>query len=216
MMRTRLNNDLFGRNIRSTSRVENKEVNATTINIFDDERATTRSIDNYIREFNFDVHLDNLQGNEIATEATFIKGDTNTSILNAHVFKSNIPVNLSNVTVTVNVKETRGKTTIPADVIDVNGVVQINLPTSTVDEVGTNSFELVFQSGEKVIISPTYTYKVLGSLGEGSIGTNTEKTTLQTLIEQVQGSKNTVDNIVNELEVTQTDIDDIISMIGGL
>lgn len=218
MMRNRLKSDLFGRNLRSTSKTENEEVNITTINIFDDEktRPTTKSIDSYIREFDFDVHLDNLQGSEIATSATFIKGDTNTSILNAHVFKSNIPVNLSNVTVTVNIKETRGKTTIPADVIDVNGVVQINLPTSVVDEVGMNSFELVFQSGDKVIISPTYTYKVLNSLGSGSIGTDIEKTTLQALIEQVQESKGTVDTIVDELEVTQSDIDDIISMIGGL
>lgn len=218
MMRNRLKSDLFGRNLRSTSKTENEEVNITTINIFDDEktRPTTKSIDGYIREFDFDVHLDNLQGSEIATSATFIKGDTNTSILNAHVFKSNIPVNLSNVTVTVNIKETRGKTTIPADVIDVNGVVQINLPTSVVDEVGMNSFELVFQSGDKVIISPTYTYKVLNSLGSGSIGTDIEKTTLQALIEQVQESKGTVDTIIDELEVTQSDIDDIISMIGGL
>ena len=208
MMRTHLNSDLFGRNIRRTLKVEEEKNNDTTINIFDNEeiKNTARCIDYYIREFDFEVHLDNLQGNEIPTSAVFIKGDTNTSILNAHVFKSNIPVNLSDVTVTVNVKEVRGKTTIPADVIDVN-IVQINLPTSTVDEVGTNSFELVFQSGEKVIISPTYSYKVLGSLGEGSIGTNIEKTTLQTLIEQVQVSKNTVDNL---LQGTRVEVDDII------
>lgn len=218
MMKNRLRSDLFIRNTRSTSKADSEKVNTATINIFNDEevRTITRSIDDYIREFDFDVHLDNLQGTEIATKATFIKGDTNTSVLKAHILVSNIPVNLSDVTVTVNVKEARGKTTIPADVVDVNGVVQINLPTSTVDEVGTNSFELVFQSGQKIIVSPTYTYKVLGSLGSGSIGTDTEKTTLQTLIEQVQESKNTVDTIIDELEVTQSDIDDIISMIGGL
>ena len=189
-----------------------------TVDIFEEKnsRIITRSVDDYIREFDFEVHLDNLDGIEIPTQAVFVKGETNTSILNAHVFKSNIPVNLSNVTVTVNIKETRGKTTIPTEIIDVNGVIKINLPSSTVDEVGINSFELVFQCGEKIIISPTYTYKVLNSLGSGSLGTDNEKTTLQTLIEQVQGSKDVVDDITNELEIVQSDIDEIISMIGGL
>ena len=78
-----------------------------------------------------------------------------------------------------------------------------------------------------MVVSRTYSYKVLASLGEGSLGTNTEKTVLQTLIEQVRESKetsdtiiedfrNTSETIVEELEVTQADIDDVIAMVGDL
>lgn len=214
MMSHRLKSDLLKKNTRQISSIENDNMSISTINIFEDEK--TRNIDSYIREFEFDVHLDDFKGVQIATPATFIKGDINSSILKAYIFKSNIPVSLSDVTVTVNIKEARGKTTIYADVIDDNGVIQINLPPSTVDEVGVNCFELVFQSGEKTIVSPTYTYKVLDSLGIGSIGTDTEKTILQGFIEDIRESKDIVDAITDELEVTQADIDDIISMVGGL
>ena len=126
---------------------ENSNISANTLaDIFNNENIDTT--DSYLREFDFDVHLDNFQDTEIVTPAIFIKGDKNTSVLNARILKSNLLVNLSGVTVTVNVKEARGKSTIPADVVDVNGLVQINLPSSTIDETGVNYFELVFQSGK--------------------------------------------------------------------
>ena len=206
-------NDLFAPTPKTTYKIINKQ---------------TRIIDDCIRSFDFEVNLDELSSeSEIPTGATFIKGDRNTSILNARILKNGLPVDLSGITVTANVKESRTKTTIPAEVVDVNGIVQINLPVSIVDESGVNTFELVFLSGEKVVVSRTYSYKVLASLGEGSLGTNTEKTVLQTLIEQVRESKetsdtiiedfrNTSETIVEELEVTQADIDDVIAMVGDL
>lgn len=215
MMRHRFKESLLKKDAKELMSV-NDNASISTIDIFEElpEDIIEDTYD-YVREFDFEVHLDNLEGNEIPTPAIFVKGEMNASVLNAYIFKSNIPVNLSDVIVSVNIKEARGKTTIFAEVVDINGVVKINLPSSTIDEVGINSFELVFQSGQKTIISPTYTYKVLNSLGSGSLGTSNEKTTLQTLIEQVQGSKDVVDDITNELEIVQSDIDEIISMIGG-
>ena len=268
MMNHRLKNNLFGSNTNSAFKITNER---TTL-------AATRSITSYIREFDFEVHLDNFQGTETPTPAIFIKGDKNTSVLNARIFRGGLPVNLEGITVTVNVKEARGRSTIPAKVIDNEGLVRINLPSSTVDETGVNYFELVFQSGNQVLVSPTYTYKVLNSLGEGTLGTTTEMTTLQTLINKIEGlgdivdthiqessdrldtsiqgfrseidniiqecsddidsiiqessdeidavlqdcreatqeTRDTISSIVEELEVTQSDIDDIIAMVGDL
>lgn len=191
MMSYRLKNNLFGSSSNSTLKITNE---GTTL-------ATTRSITSYIREFDFEVHLDNFQNAETPTPAVFIKGDKNTSILNARIFRGGLPVDLEGITVTVNVKEARGKSTIPAEVVDDNGLVRINLPSSTVDETGVNYFELVFQSGDKVLVSPTYTYKVLSSLGEGTLGTTTEMTTLQTLINKIEGLGDVVDTSIQEADI---------------
>ena len=101
MMKHRLRGDLLKRRTNQVSVIENDSINIATIDIFEEKntKILPKGIDGYIREFDFEVHLDNLQGIEIPTSAIFIKGDTNTSILNAYVFKSNIPVNLSNVIV---------------------------------------------------------------------------------------------------------------------
>ena len=61
-----------------------------------------------------------------------------------------------------------------------------------------------------------YKYTVLDSLGEGDIGSETELTTLQSLIQQVQNQYTELNNITTELDVTQSDIDDIMNMVGGL
>lgn len=195
MMNHRLKNNLFGSSSNSAFKITNEK---TTL-------AATRSITSYIREFDFEVHLDNFQGTETPTPAIFIKGDKNTSVLNARIFRGGLPVNLEGITVTVNIKEARGKSTIPAKVIDNEGLVRINLPSSTVDETGVNYFELVFQSGDQVLVSPTYTYKVLNSLGEGTFGSNADKTVLQSLIEEVQNSKSMVDNVIEESKDTLED-----------
>ena len=77
-------------------------------------------------------------------------------------------------------------------------------------------FELCLQKGGKILLSQTYSYTVLQSLGEGRLGTETQMTALQQLIQQVQNQHTELDNITTELEVTQSDIDDIMSMVGGI
>ena len=58
--------------------------------------------------------------------------------------------------------------------------------------------------------------QMVESLGSGDIGGEIQLTMLQSLIQQVQQSKDTVDTITEELEITQDDINDILGMVGGL
>ena len=182
-------------------------------------RIRTRESEELVRKFVFNAELgSSISSNAIHTGAVFIKGDKNTSILNVNISKDSRAVNLTGYTVTANVKEGSKKiVTVACAILDESaGLIQINLPNTLVDEQGTNTFEIVLQKDSKVIVSQQYRYEVLNSLGEGTAGEETELSALQTLIQQVQESKNTVDTITTELEITQSDIDEIMSMIGGL
>lgn len=182
-------------------------------------RIRTRESEELGRKFVFNAELgSSISSNAIDTGAVFIKGDKNTSILNVNISKDSRAVNLTGYTVTANVKEGSKKTvTVACAILDESaGLIQIKLPNTLVDEQGTNTFEIVLQKDSKVIVSQQYRYKVLNSLGEGTAGEETELSALQTLIQQVQESKTTVDTITTELEITQSDIDEIMSMIGGL
>ena len=182
-------------------------------------RIRTRESEELVRKFVFNAELgSSISSNAIHTGAVFIKGDKNTSILNVNISKDSRAVNLTGYTVTANVKEGSKKiVTVACAILDESaGLIQINLPNTLVDEQGTNIFEIVLQKDSKVIVSQQYRYEVLNSLGEGTAGEETELSALQTLIQQVQESKNTVDTITTELEITQSDIDEIMSMIGGL
>lgn len=171
------------------------------------------------REYVFTIELEScISDNVIDTNAIFIKGDKNTSILKASITKNNRAIDLTGYTVTANIKEgSKRVSTVVCEIVDAEeGLIEINLPHTLVDERGINLFEISIQKSDKVIVSQQYKYMVLNSLGEGAAGEETQLTALQSLIQQVQESKNTVDNIVNELEVTQSDIDDILGMVGGL
>lgn len=178
-----------------------------------------RTIEDYKREYTFNVHFDKYEASTpIDTKAIFIKGDKNTSILKANLLKNNLPINLTGFTVTVNIKEGENDIiTLPCTIASASeGLIEINLNSSVVDEYGENTFEISIQKGNNVLVSQLYKYTVLDSLGEGEIGSETQLTTLQALILQVQEKINSVNSIVEELEVTQSDIDDILEMVGGL
>ena len=178
-----------------------------------------RTIEDYKREYTFNVQFDKYEvSTPIDTKAIFIKGDKNTSILKANLLKNNLPINLTGFTVTVNIKEGENDTiTLPCTIVSASeGLIEINLNSSVVDEYGENTFEISIQKGNNVLVSQLYKYTVLDSLGEGEIGSETQLTTLQALILQVQEKINSVNSIVEELEVTQSDIDDILEMVGGL
>lgn len=171
------------------------------------------------REYTFTIDLGVYDMNApIDTKAIFIKGDKNTSILKTSILKNGVVVNLTGYTVTANIKEGfNDVATTMCTIVDATaGIIEINLPETYVDEQGENTFEITLQKANKVIVSQQYKYTVLDSLGEGDAGGETQMTALQSLIQQVQESKNTVDTIVNELEITQSDIDDILGMVGGL
>lgn len=174
--------------------------------------------ENQDRLYEFVVDLSNISEEVKDTKAIFVKGDRQSSILKALVVKNNKPFNLSGFTATMNIIENGNEVETYACTVESieDGIVLVELPPQYVDEEGICTFELSLQKGDKVILSQKYSYTVLSSIGEGNPGTEVQMTALQSLIQQVQESKSTVDTIVNELEVTQSDIDDIISMIGGL
>ena len=187
--------------------------------VYRTSKTSTRNIiEELKREYIFSVDLNKFETTPTDTKAVFIKGDRNTSILKVTISKSNTPVNLTGYTVSANIKEVSNEiVTMPCTIIDATtGLIEINLPQNYVDEEGESVFELSLQKDNKVIVSQQYKYTVLGSLGEGTIGEESQLTLLQSLIQQVQESKTTVDTIVNELEVTQTDIDEILGVVGGL
>ena len=187
--------------------------------IVDTNYIPTNLIEDLQREYKFNIDLGQYNdGSPVDTKAIFIKGDKNTSILKAYITQNGLIVNLTGFIITANIKEGYNDIiTVPCDIADATaGLIEINLADVYVDEYGGNVFEIALQKGDKVILSQQYKYTVLDSLGEGNAGEETQMTALQSLIQQVQESKNTVDVIVNELEVTQSDIDDILGMVGGL
>ena len=187
--------------------------------VYRPSKVSTRNIiEELKREYVFSVDLNKFETTPTDTKAIFIKGDRNTSILKVTISKNNVPVNLTGYTVSANIKEVSNEiVTMPCTIIDATtGLIEINLPQNYVDEEGESVFELSLQKDDKVIVTQQYKYTVLGSLGEGRAGEESQLTLLQSLIQQVQESKTTVDTIVRELEVTQTDIDEILGMVGGL
>ena len=173
-------------------------------------------IEDLQREYEFNIDLGQYYSKTpIDTEAIFIKGDKNTSILKAYITQKGLMVNLTGYTITANIKEGENEVATTPCVIKnaTSGLIEINLSDVYVDEYGENVFEIVLQKNDKIVVSQQYKYKVLDSLGEGSFGSETQLTTLQSLIQQVQDKINTVDRKLSELKVTSQDIDEIMSMI---
>lgn len=173
-------------------------------------------IEDLQREYEFNIDLGQYDSKTpIDTEAIFIKGDKNTSILKAYITQKGLMVNLTGYTITANIKEGENEVATTPCVIKnaTSGLIEINLSDVYVDEYGENVFEIVLQKNDKIVVSQQYKYKVLDSLGEGSFGSETQLTTLQSLIQQVQDKINTVDRKLSELKVTSQDIDEIMSMI---
>ena len=171
-----------------------------------------------LRRYSFNVDLSNLTGDVIDSKAVFMQGDRESSIINANIIQNGKAFDLTGYTVTMNIKENSNELeTYVCEVEDATrGVVKIALPGRYVDETGICMFELCLQKGGKILLSQTYSYTVLQSLGEGRLGTETQMTALQQLIQQVQNQHTELDNITTELEVTQSDIDDIMSMVVGI
>ena len=171
-----------------------------------------------LRRYTFDVDLSNLTGEVIDSKAVFMQGDRESSVINARVIQNGKPFDLTGYIVYMNIKENSNELeTYICEIEDaVKGIVKIALPARYVDETGMCMFELCLQKGNKIILSQTYSYTVLQSLGEGNYGTDTQMTALQQLIQQVQNQHTELDSITTELEVTQSDIDDIMSMVGGI
>lgn len=173
-------------------------------------------IEDLQREYEFNIDLGQYDSKTpIDTEAIFIKGDKNTSILKAYITQKGLIVNLTGYTITANIKEGENEVATTPCVIKnaTSGLIEINLSDVYVDEYGENVFEIVLQKNDKIVVSQQYKYTVLDSLGEGNFGSETQLTALQSLIQQVQEKINKVDEKLSELKVTSQDIDEIMSMI---
>ena len=176
------------------------------------------SNEDLLRKYTVDVELNDIVSAVKSLNIAFYDNDKNSSVILANIKKGGILVDLTGITVYINATE-NGKepVTYPCTILDANnGLVEIRLPNTLVDEEGNVNFEFVLQKNDLVITSCVYSYTIHHSIGEGTAGTEEEISLLRTLIQQVQESKTTVDTIVRELEVTQTDIDDILGMVGGL
>ena len=171
-----------------------------------------------LRRYSFNVDLSNLMGKVIDSKAVFMQGDRESSVINANIIQNGRPFNLNGYTVSINIKENSNELeTYICEIEDATrGIVKIALPAKYVDEAGICMFELCLQKNNRILLSQTYSYTVLQSLGEGKLGTETQMTALQQLIQQVQNQHTELQNITTELEVTQSDIDDIMNMVGGL
>lgn len=171
-----------------------------------------------LRRYSFNVDLSNLTGKVIDIKAVFMQGDRESSVINANIIQNGRPFNLNGYTVSMNIKENSNELeTYICEIEDATrGIVKIALPAKYVDEAGICMFELCLQKNNRILLSQTYSYTVLQSLGEGKLGTETQMTALQQLIQQVQNQHTELQNITTELEVTQSDIDDIMNMVGGL
>ena len=171
-----------------------------------------------LRRYSFNVDLSNLTGKVIDIKAVFMQGDRESSVINANIIQNGRPFNLNGYTVSINIKENSNELeTYICEIEDATrGIVKIALPAKYVDEAGICMFELCLQKNNRILLSQTYSYTVLQSLGEGKLGTETQMTALQQLMQQVQNQHTELQNITTELEVTQSDIDDIMNMVGGL
>lgn len=171
-----------------------------------------------LRRYSFNVDLSNLMGKVIDSKAVFMQGDRESSVINANIIQNGRPFNLNGYTVSMNIKENSNELeTYICEIEDATrGIVKIALPAKYVDEAGICTFELCLQKNNRILLSQAYSYTVLQSLGEGKLGTETQMTALQQLIQQVQNQHTELQNITTELEVTQSDIDDIMNMVGGL
>lgn len=66
------------------------------------------------------------------------------------------------------------------------------------------------------IRTPNITYKVVQGIEGGVPSTDERLTVLGQAIQDVNNVKHQIEDLILELEVTQSDIDDVLSMVGGL
>lgn len=195
MIKYNINNDLFGNDNR---------VSKTSLSSND---MTTND-----RIYTLDVNFKEFNNSPVDTGIKFINGDRNTSIIKSRMLVDGKIIDLEGTTVTINLKEGINGydvyTMICDDVDSSNGLVTVNLEPYTVDLAGFNTFEFVLIKGDKVLTSQRYMYEIKESIGEGYIGESEDKTALQSFIEQTQML---IDQLT--IEVTEQDIQDIISMI---
>ncbi len=182
-----------------------------------------REVDTNTRNYDLTIDFSEYSEVPIETEIIYINGDINTSKITATLVKRGEPMNLSGKRIVANIREGTftNVTTVSGEVTDLAlGQVTFSLPTSLVDERGINVFSIGVLSDNTTLLSQPYSYRIINSIKEGTLGSVTEKSILQGLIDEVETSKNEYRDMFEEMKdetaVMPQDIDDIIDMIGGL
>ncbi len=182
-----------------------------------------REVDTNTRNYDLTIDFSEYSEVPIETEIIYINGDINTSKITATLVKRGEPMNLSGKRIVANIREGTftNVTTVSGEVTDLAlGQVTFSLPTSLVDERGINVFSIGVLSDNTTLLSQPYSYRIINSIKEGTLGSVTEKSILQGLIDEVEVSKNEYKTMFEEMKdetaVMPQDIDDIIDMIGGL
>ena len=164
------------------------------------------------------------------TDIIYINGDTNSSIIKARLLMGDKPVNLFGKMVVMNVREGMGydNLSILGEVIDIdNAIVSFSLHKNIVNDVGENVFSISIESSDSTLVSHMFSYNVIETIENGILGSEEQKTILQELITNVEISKSEYAEMVNDgremfdkinedITIIDRDIEDVMSMIGGL
>ena len=183
-----------------------------------------------IRTYEIDVDFSMYPTTRKKTDIIYINGDTNSSIIKARLLMGDKPVNLFGKMVVMNVREGMGydNLSILGEVIDIdNAIVSFSLHKNIVNDVGENVFSISIESSDSTLVSHMFSYNVIETIENGILGSEEQKTILQELITNVEISKSEYAEMVNDgremfdkinedITIIDRDIEDVMSMIGGL
>ena len=183
-----------------------------------------------IRTYEIDVDFSMNPTTPKKTDIIYINGDTNSSIIKARLLMGDKPVNLFGKMVVMNVREGMGydNLSILGEVIDIdNAIVSFSLHKNIVNDVGENVFSISIESSDSTLVSHMFSYNVIETIENGILGSEEQKTILQELITNVEISKSEYAEMVNDgremfdkinedITIIDRDIEDVMSMIGGL
>ena len=135
-------------------------------------------------------------------------GEMNTSEIIANLKRSNISIDLTRLDVSINIKGKKyDLEKIPCEKLDaVNGKILIKIPNKFVDEVAENSFNVYLQDGERILKSPTFTYKIIDTLQDGIPGDDIELSYLQAKIVEVQQMGDTIEDLKDKFNKTVANV----------
>lgn len=160
-------------------------------------------------------------GTMLSTNMTYSSGDWGTAYIGIELKNEGRVINLEGYSVVVNITR-RDRTRIVTDsqVVDSeNGLIEILLSREALT-VGINHIEIMLIKDGRQLVSPTIPYKVVKTLESEmtneEVMSSTEFPILVRLIDEVDTLKAEYQGLVQELEASQTDIDDIIGMVGDL
>lgn len=169
------------------------------------------------------ISVDFSKENDISlyNNLAFSNMDINTAFLEIELLNRGRAINLDGYNIIINiVKENGNKVVTDCDIIDSEkGLIEIALTPQMLSS-RHNFLEISLIKDNTQLISPIVRYRTTKSLiseiDSDDIEESNDYVILIGLIETVENLKEDYRAIVEELEVTQNDIDDILEMVGGL